>query len=61
MPAGDKTTSDLAKKAAAARKTFGTGKKKVLAPCMCGCGQMLGVRERRAHGERRIGGSLGKV
>lgn len=38
------------------RKVYG-GPAKKLALCSH-CGLMLGVRERRLHGDRRIGGSL---
>lgn len=45
---------------AAKRKRFG-GPAKKLAPCTCGCGLTLGVRERREHGERNKGRSLAVV
>lgn len=48
--------SDLAKRANAKRKTHG-GPAKKLEVCTH-CGELLGVRERRAHGDRRKGGSL---
>lgn len=49
-------TSEQAKHLASLRKTH-AGKPKKLEECSH-CGQMLGVRDRRKHGDRRIGGSL---